>query len=154
PDDSNMIELRYDWDAINWLLDHLQGNPVIVESSEVEYYRAGGSRVASLTGLSGLRGMHASEQRFGEDVGLRDARHREFWDTPSVGRTVELIDELDIALIYVGQLERYLHPEGVAKLTQMAADDLLTPIFTNEGVIIYAVPGQLAQNDKGFYSPS
>ena len=154
PDDSNMIELRYDWDAINWLLDHVQGNPVIVESSEVEYYRAGGSRVASLTGLSGLRGMHASEQRFGEDVGLRDARHREFWDAPSVGRTVELIDELDIALIYVGQLERYLHPEGAAKLEQMAADDLLTPIFTNEGVIIYAVPGQLAQNDKGFYSPS
>ncbi len=44
PDDSNRIELHYDWEAIQWLLDHMRGNPVVVESSEVDYYRAGGSQ--------------------------------------------------------------------------------------------------------------
>ena len=154
PDDSNRIELQYDWAAIQWLLDNVHGNPVIVESAEVEYYRAGGSRISSLTGLSGLRGMHASEQRYGDRVGERDGQHREFWNTPEVGRTLALIDELDVALIYVGQLEQQQHPAGVEKLAQMAEDGLLTPIYTNERVIIYAVPGALAQDDHGGYQPS
>ncbi|MEZ4555451.1 MAG: DUF2298 domain-containing protein [Caldilineaceae bacterium] len=154
PDEHSPIELRYDWEAIEWLLDHVRGNPVVVESAEVEYYRAGGTRIASLTGLSGLRGMHASEQRYGDEVGQRDGLHREFWRTPDIARTEELIDQLDIALIYVGQLERKVHPEGVDKLAQMAADGLLTVIYENERVTIYAVPGALVQNDEGVYVPS
>ncbi len=146
--------MQYDWAAIQWLLDNMHGNPVIVESSEVEYYRAGGSRISSLTGLSGLRGMHASEQRYGDRVGERDGQHREFWSTPDVDRTLALIDELDVALIYVGQLEQQQHPAGVEKLAQMAEGGLLTPIYTNERVIIYAVPGALAQDDDGGYQPS
>ena len=36
----------------------LGGNATIVESSEVDYYRAFGTKVSSNTGLSGLTGMH------------------------------------------------------------------------------------------------
>ncbi len=154
PDAGNVVELEYDWAAIQWLLDNVRGNPVLVESAEVDYYRAGGTRVASLTGLSGLRGMHASEQRYGDLVGERDGLHREFWNTADVDRTIELMDELDVALIYVGQLEQHQHRAGVEKLENMASEGLLVPIYSNERVIIYAVPGELAQDDDGGYRPS
>ncbi len=154
PDDSNRIELAYDWEAIRWLLDNVRGNLVIVETSEADYYRAGASRAASLTGLSGLRGMHASEQRSGEVVSARESLHREFWETPDIGRTQALIDELGVSLIYAGQLERYLHPEGVQKLEQMADMGLLEPVFVNEQTIIYSVPGRLTVHDGGYYVPA
>jgi YYY domain-containing protein len=154
PDAGNKVELQHDWAAIQWLLQNVRGNPVLVESAEVDYYRAGGTRVASLTGLSGLRGMHASEQRYGDLVGQRDGLHREFWNTADVARTIELMDELDVAVIYVGQLERYQHRAGVEKLEQMADDGLLVPIYSNERVTIYSVPGELVQDDDGRYRPS
>jgi uncharacterized membrane protein len=153
PNDSNWIDLSFDSEAIHWLLDHVRGNLVIAESAEVDYYRAGGTRIASMTGLSGLRGAHVTEQRYGEQVGARDGLHREFWSTPSVERTEELIDQLQISLIYAGQLERYHHPEGVQKLANMASEGRLEKLFENEGVIIYAVPGRLALADGGWYVP-
>ena len=154
PNDGHRIELRYDVAAIRWLLDTVRGNVVIVESAEVDYYRAGGTRVASMTGLSGLRGMHAGEQRPGSLVGARDALHREFWATPSIERTLAIIDELQIALIYVGQLERHQHPEGVAKLAAMVEAGRLQAIYENPQVSIYAVPGRLAATSDGLLVPS
>ena len=56
-------------------------------------------------------------------------------------RTQQIIDELQVDLIYVGQLERYLHPDGVAKFEQMAADGMLRVVYQNERVTIYATPG-------------
>jgi len=153
PRTNTAIELKYDWAAIEWLLQHVRGNAVVVESADLEYYRAGGSRVASLTGLSGVSGMHEGEQRYGEDVGKRDQLLNEFWSTPDGERTRQLIDELHIALIYVGQLEQDRHPEGVQKLKQMASDGHLTPLFQNERTVIYAVPGRLTQTAQGFYLP-
>jgi YYY domain-containing protein len=153
PDFNNMIELRYEWQALQWLLNNVRGNAVILESSEVEYYRAWGTRMASNTGLSGLKGMHEQEQRYPEDVGYRDGLHRELWITPDIARTQQIIDELGIDLVYVGQLERYLHPDGVRKFETMAAQGLLTPLYQNERATIYAVPGRLEQQADGAYTP-
>lgn len=153
PDDSHQIQLHYDAEAIRWLLEHVRGNLVIAESSEVDYYRAGGTRVASFTGLSGLRGSHVVEQRYPAQVGARDGLHREFWDTPSLERTEELIDQLQISLIYAGQLERFHHPEGVQKLAKMATEGRLEVIYENDGVVIYAVPGTLAAHEGGWLAP-
>jgi uncharacterized membrane protein len=154
PDPSNTIELRYDWEAIRWLLDNVSGNPVIVETSEVDYYRAGGSRVASFTGISGLRGMHESEQRPGDLLSEREQLHREFWDSPDIERTREIIDQLGISLIYAGQLEQYLHPEGIRKLELMSAQGILFPVFENGGVTIYGVDGRLLQRADGTLAPA
>jgi uncharacterized membrane protein len=153
PDDSHSIELRHDWAAIQWLLANVRGNAVIAESAQVDYYRAGGVRVASLTGLSGLRGPHVSEQRPGEQVGARDGLHREFWATPDIARTQQILDELAIALIYVGQLERHQHPEGVAKLEAMAQQGLLETVYANDGVTLYLVPGALVRDGQGVLTP-
>ena len=147
PDASNPIELHYDWLAIQWLLENVEGNAVIVESDVVGYYREGGSRVASITGLSGLRGMHASEQRYGDDNGRRDGFHREFWSTPDPARTLEIIRDLHVSFIYVGQLEQYHHPDGVSKLETMAQSRQLVSIYENEKVVIYGVPDKLAQTN-------
>lgn len=154
PSDGNQIQLTYDVDAIRWLLANVRGNVVLVESSTLDYYRAGGTRVASMTGLSGLNGMHAGEQRYGEIVGARDALHREFWSTVGVERTEQIIDELDISLVYVGQLERHQHPDGVIKLEQMADAGDLQVLYRNEGVVIYAVPGRLGALPNGQLTPA
>jgi uncharacterized membrane protein len=153
PDEQNRFELKYDWEAIQWLLGNVRGNVVIIESATVAYYREGGSRIASTTGLSGLSGAHEGEQRHGDQVGVRDGLHREFWSTPDMVRTQQIIEELNVALIYVGQLERHQHPEGVQKVAEMAAQNLLTPIFENERTTIYMVPGKLVQTIDGVYAP-
>jgi uncharacterized membrane protein len=153
PDSNNAIQLHYDWRTIKWVLDNLQGNMVIVESSEVDYYRAGGTRIASMTGLSGLNGKHENEQRYGDVVGARSALFSELWRTPDIQRTEELMRELNVDLVYIGQLERFLHPDGVEKFEQMAADGRLISIYENERAILYAVPGRLIQAADGLYYP-
>ncbi len=153
PDTNTPIELKYDWEAIEWLLGHVRGNAVVVESADLEYYRAGGSRVASLTGLSGVSGMHEGEQRYGEDVSKRNDWLHEFWSTPDVARMRQMLDELPVALVYAGQLEQDRHPDGVKKLEQLAALGVLTPIFRNERTVVYAVPRRLVQTTQGFYLP-
>jgi uncharacterized membrane protein len=141
PDGNNQIDLSYEHDALEWLLDNVHGNATLLESSEVEYYRAWGSKIASNTGLSGLKGMHEQEQRHADDVGTRDGLHRELWTNMDTARTEQLLDELQVDLIYIGQLERFLHPDGVAKFDQMARDGTLRVVYQNERVTIYATPG-------------
>ena len=149
PDGDNAIELRYDWEAIRWILENVRGNAVVAESAQIDYYRAGGTRVASLTGLSGLLGMHAGEQRFAQDVGQRHGKLSEFWKTNELGRIEEIIRELDIDLIYVGQLERHQHPAAPARLEQLNANGFLQTVFRNQKVTIYAVPSQWPTGPSG-----
>jgi uncharacterized membrane protein len=140
PESTAPIELRYDYQALQWLLANVRGNATLLESSQTDYYRSFGTRIASYTGLSGLLGMHEGEQRYGDEVGYRNGLHREIWDTPDIIRTQQILDELRIDLIYVGPLEQMLHPAGAAKFAQMAAEGLLRVVFGNEGVTIYATP--------------
>lgn len=154
PDPSHVIELRYEWQALQWVLETIRGNAVILESAEVEYYRAWGTRIASNSGLSGLRGMHEQEQRYPEDVGYRDGLHRELWQTSDIVRTQQILEELHIDLVYIGQLERYLHPDGVRKFEEMAAQGLLELLFQNERAALYARPGRLQSGPDGTLQPA
>ncbi|MGB5047776.1 MAG: DUF2298 domain-containing protein [Caldilineaceae bacterium] len=154
PDGNNAIQLRYDREAINWLLDNVRGNLVVAESSTLEYYRAGGSRVASLTGLSGVSGMHEGEQRWGELVGARNSLLGEFWNTDDLGRTRQLLDDLGIALIYVGQLEQHEHPQAAAKFAELVGTGELSVLYSNDRVTIYAVNGRLVQVGDGHFAPA
>lgn len=147
------IELRYDWEAIQWLLENVRGNLVIVEAAETDFYLAGGTRIASMTGLSGLNGFHAGEQHYASMVAERSALHIEFWESTDIPRTMQIIQELDIALIYVGQLETHLHSQGLDKLKHMYATGLLTIIYQNDKTIIYAVPTNIKQAEDGKYYP-
>jgi YYY domain-containing protein len=142
PDSSNRIELRYDYEAIQWLLAKVRGTPVIAEAA-LPYYREGGSRVASYTGLPSLLGaQHAGEQRYDWQVGQRDGEVRDFYTTGDIGHALELIRKLDVSYIYVGRLERTVYdPIGLAKFDRMVQEGYLTVPYSNEEVKIYKVVG-------------
>ena len=97
--------------------------------------------------------MHEQGKRYTEDVGYRDGLHRELWQTQDVPRTQQIMQELNVDLVYVGQLERFLHPDGVRKFETMAAQGLLTPLYQNERVTIYGAPGRLQQQADGAFTP-
>ncbi len=148
------INLIYDRAAIEWLLDNVRGNAVIVESENDYYYQSAGTRIASFTGLSGLRGLHEGEQRYDKQLRPRHDLHNQFWNSNDPTRMMQIIDELDVALIYIGQLERYLHPSGVQSVEQMARDGLLQPLFQTEQTAIYGVPQQLVRGEDGLLYPA
>ncbi len=134
------IELQYDYEAIRWLQEYVAGTPVIAEA-KVGYYREGGMRVAAYTGLpSVLGGLHQNEQRYSSQVGERDFVVNEFWNTPDPNRALELIDQLGISYIYVGQIERITYGEQVEeKFRQLHQQGVLELVFENEKTKIYKV---------------
>ena len=144
PDPSYEIDLRYDYEALRWLTEHVRGTPVVAEAG-IGYYREGGLRVATYTGLPTLVGMHQNEQRYGEMVGEREELTRRLFDSPDIAQAQAVIDRLDIALIYIGQLERapgVYSPAGIAKFEEMARLGLLQEVYRNPRTVIYAVPGR------------
>jgi uncharacterized membrane protein len=142
----NRIVLQYDYEAIRWLQNHVKGTPVLAEA-EIGYYREGGMRVASYTGLPmPLGGLHQNEQHWPDQVGQRDELYREFWNTPDPALAWGLIQQLDISYIYVGQLERavYTSPGALIKFDALVAQGRLTIVYQNERTRIYGV----ITNDK------
>ena len=155
----NPIRLRDDYEAIRWLQDHVVGTPVLAEA-KIGYYREGGMRVASYTGLPmPLGGLHQSEQRWPDQIGQRDGVYMEFWNTPDPERAWALIQELGIRYIYIGQLERTLYdpartpslrewgvthfdPAGYAKYEALLAQGRLEVAYENERTRIYRVRGR------------
>jgi uncharacterized membrane protein len=134
------IQLRYDYEAIRWLQDNVPGTPIIAEA-KVGYYREGGMRVAAYTGLpSILGGLHQNEQRYPWQVGDRDFVVNEFWSNPDPARTLELINQLGISYIYIGQIERIIHGAAIQdKFEQLRAQGALEVVFENEQTKIYKV---------------
>jgi uncharacterized membrane protein len=151
PDAEHVIELAYDYQAIHWMLDHLTGSPVVAEAPAggyqvagtfqgYDYYRAGGLRVASLTGFPTFVGQHQNEQRPGEQVGLRTELGQEFYQSPDIERTRQLLRQLEVAYIYVGALERILFPQlSLDKFGGMVESGDLQVAYRNPRVTIYQV---------------
>ena len=152
----NVIDLWYDYQAIRWLQANVKGTPVVAEA-KIGYYREGGMRVSSYTGLPmPLGGLHQSEQRWPDQVGQRDGLYMEFWNTGDPERAWQLIQALDISYIYLGQLEQTLHnprltstlmqsgvtyfaPGGLRKFDTLRAQGRLELVYQNERTRIYQV---------------
>ena len=134
----NPIELKYDYEAIQWLQNNVVGTPVLAEA-KIGYYREGGMRVAAYTGLpSVLGGLHQNEQRYGSQVAGRDVVVNEFWTSPNLDRTTELMDILNISYIYIGQIERATYGDIVEdKFEQLHEQGYLELVFENEQTKIY-----------------
>ena len=155
---NNAINLEYDYEAIRWLQQNVKGTPVLAEA-KIGFYREGGMRVASYTGLpTPLGGLHQSEQRWPDQISQRDGRYMEFWNTADLARASDLIHELDISYIYLGQLEQTLYnpqltgslmqwgvthyvPDGIYKFDLLVDQGLLTVAYENERTRIYQVTG-------------
>jgi len=136
------IELAYDLEAIEWLEANTEGLPVLLEAP-ISYYRAGGLRAASFTGLPTVVGFHENEQRDPNLVYQRELDVRRLYSTADERAALDLMDRYHISYIYVGQLERALYPkEGLAKFDRMVGR-FLDVAFENPGVKIYIVRGMV-----------
>jgi uncharacterized membrane protein len=139
PDESNRIQLVYDHQAINWLLENVTGTPVVAEAS-LPYYREFGLKVSSYTGLPTLLGAHQSEQRHDWQVGERSGDAETFYRTTDLEQARELITKMNISYVYVGQLERTIYPfEGLDKFEDMRGWGEVALVYENPGVKIYQV---------------
>jgi uncharacterized membrane protein len=136
-------ELKWDLEAIRWLLDNVVGSPVILEGHAPEY--RWGARYSINTGLPTVLGWnwHQRQQRAA-------ANDREVWDRAEdiayiyneiVPALVEpMLDKYNVRYIVVGPLERaYYLRIGLNKFETMADDGTLRVVFRNEGVTIYEV---------------
>ena len=133
------VDLNYDYEAIHWLQDNVRGTPIIAEA-KIGYYREGGMRVAAYTGLpSVLGGLHQNEQRYAWQISARDVVVNEFWTTPDPTRTLEIIDQLNISYIYLGQVERITYGDQIeAKFEELRRQGALELVFKNEKTKIYS----------------
>jgi uncharacterized membrane protein len=105
-----------------------------------DYYRAGGLRAASITGLPTLVGHHQYEQRDARQVSERIEKGKEFFQTTDIARTRDLMAELGVRYIYVGALERILFSaESLRKFDVLADSGELAVMFDNSPVQIYRV---------------
>jgi YYY domain-containing protein len=134
----NPIQLQYDYEAIRWLQDHVEGTPIIAEA-KIGYYREGGMRVAAYTGLpSILGGLHQNEQRYASQIGSRDLVVNEFWYTPDPNRALQLMDQLGITYLYIGQIERAVYGVEVEdKFRQLVEQGKLEIVFENDLTRVY-----------------
>ncbi len=151
PSEQHKIDLAYDYLAIQWLLDHVEGTPIIAEapaggyavdgqSVTADYYRAAGLRVASFTGLPTFVGQHQYEQRPAEQVSQRFDLGTEFFTTTDIARARALARGLRVGYVYVGQLERILFaPDSLQKFDVMVELGDLEIVYRNLRTTIYHV---------------
>ena len=138
------FELRWDYKAIRWLQDKVEGTPVIAEGrSEREYQW--GNRIAVHTGLPAILGWrnHELQQRSilpPEVVERRAMDVDAFYRDPETETALRIIDRYNIQLIYVGSLERAYYPgAGLAKFDRLQASGHIKAVYSNPRVVIYAV---------------
>lgn len=136
-------DLKWDLEAIHWLLDNVVGSPVILEGHAPEY-RWGG-RYSINTGLPTVLGWnwHQRQQRAAADdqeVWTRASDVALIYDEPFPGLVEPLLYEYNVRYIVVGPMERaYYEPRGLAKFDEMVADGTLQVVFDNDEVTIYEV---------------
>ena len=142
-----VLELVWDYHAIIWLQDNIEGSPVILEGNSGLY--TWGSRVSVYTGLPTVVGWdwHQQQQRW-EDrdhVSARRADVQALYATTDLDYTRRLLEKYNVRYIYVGQLERLYYPQpGLDKFELMSLHGLLEPVYPipaspNPEVKIYRV---------------
>jgi len=125
-DNSRDLRLPDDFAAINWMLDNIQGSPVIVEAMAPLYHWR--SRVSIYTGLPAVLGWdwHQKQQR-GDFAYMIDERVRDvdlIFKTTSPDEARKLLDRYRVEYVYVGGQERAFYPaEGLDKFDRMVSSD-------------------------------
>ncbi len=137
------VDLGPDYGGILWLLENVQGSPVILEGlGEREYLWQ--NRISIYTGLPAVVGWrwHEVQQGMGEEVEQRHWYVRECYNTPDPDRALAILRQYGVRYVYVGPYERlYYDPVGLAKFDALAARGLLRLVYDREGVRIYEVLG-------------
>jgi tetratricopeptide (TPR) repeat protein len=133
------IDLRPDAEAIAWLNENIAGMPVFA-TSELEFYRAYGMRVAANTGLPTVLGrLHQDEQRPAAQVIERERDVQTLFNTSDSQAALRVLAKYDVDYVYVGSVERALYdPAGIARFAAWQGS-ALERVYGNDGVHIYRV---------------
>jgi uncharacterized membrane protein len=137
------IQLKWDWEAIQWLRDTVEGSPVIAEGNTAPVRYLWGSRVSIYTGMPTIIGWdwHQTQQRLGEQAAVveRVEQLNTLFSTTDHALAEQILREYGVAYVYIGELEHLYYPEeGLAKFAAMA-DRGLTIVYSNPQVDIYQV---------------
>jgi len=127
-----------EYEAIQWLrqrADESATPPVVLEAVGGQYSSFG--RVSANTGLPTLLGWPGHEWQWrGSDhpePGRRESIVEQIYTAPDLSMVAFLLDEFDVAYIYVGDLEREKYgPVGLEKFAER-----LSVAFANDRVTIY-----------------
>ncbi len=141
-----------DYDAINWLNTHVNGDPTIVEASNGNYQWYG--RVSIYTGLPDVLGWGSREyeQRYGDEVFPRQSDVQSFWGTTDPAVALGFLREYNVRYVYLGALERTcfitpnnvcqpMSPGAVGKFQTLVRSGVLRVAYQNADVVIYEVTG-------------
>ncbi|MDW8402838.1 DUF2298 domain-containing protein [Chloroflexus sp.] len=132
------VDLRGDAAAIRWLNQHINGTPIVAQSS-LWFYRAYGIRVAAATGLpTVISALHADEQRDPVVTSRRVRDIETFFTTNDPETALRILARYNVDYVYIGSVERAFYPQGMAKFT-ILRDRYLRPVYEQDGVAIYQV---------------
>ena len=121
-DRSKEWSLKWDYAAIRWMQDNVQGSPTIIEEGSArgrQYHWS--ARFAIYTGLPTVTGWqwHQRQQRAAMDdrvVTERDQDVANFYDTPDPEQARLLLRRYTVKYIIVGDMEKIYHsPIGLPK---------------------------------------
>ncbi len=140
-DENGPIELKYDYDAIMWLRENIEGSPITIEAVTPEY--RWGSRFAIYTGLPTVLGWrwHQTQQRgsFASVVETRRQDVANFYTTTDPEEAEAILLKYGVSLVILGQVERYYYPgPGLEKFDSMETG-ALEVIYQNPQTRIYRV---------------
>jgi uncharacterized membrane protein len=135
------LDLPSDYRAIRWMLENVQGTPVILEGYSPLYHW--GARYSIYTGLPTVLGWdwHQKQQRaaYGERVDQRLREVNRFFENPDVDGAWGTIRKYGVSLIVVGGLERAYYPAaGLDKFDRMVGNGL-DVVYREGSVTIYQV---------------
>ncbi|MBA2277235.1 MAG: glycosyltransferase family 39 protein [Chloroflexia bacterium] len=139
------FSLEGDRAGIDWMLQNVQGSPVVLEAAIPDY--RWGSRVSIYTGLPTVLGWdyHQQQQRGGYptmlDVRRQDVQ-RMLGEAGSFEAIQPLLDTYHVQYIYIGDLERaYYDDDALAKYEDAAARGMVEVVYRADGVTIYRYDG-------------
>lgn len=128
----------FEYEAVRWLNDNVEGAPVILEAVGNSYSEGG--RISSQTGLPTVLGwasVHEIAWRGSAKLlEGREADVAQAYTTTSVDETRAILEKYEIEYVYVGAFERQQYGEvELAKFEQF-----MELAFENDEVVIYRMP--------------
>ncbi len=130
--------------AFDWINRNVQGIPVLLEAQGPSYQEF--SRVTMNTGLPIVLGWEYHLQQRAQstaDINRRKVDVQTIYTSPDKSKVEALLRRYHVALVFVGALERRTYA-GANLENFRQWTDLVTPVYENRGVTIFAVNGQFA----------
>ncbi|HVN76749.1 MAG TPA: DUF2298 domain-containing protein, partial [Thermoanaerobaculaceae bacterium] len=127
--------------AFTWLNRNVRGLPVLAEAYGPSYQEY--TRVCMNTGLPVVLGWDYHVFQRGQkraDIDRRKSDLETIFTSPSRDRVAAVLARYRVALVYVGPLERKTY-DGANLANFRSWTDLLTPLYENPAVTVFAVNG-------------